>query len=267
MGRNDALTGMASVQKAFALLDVVASDRRGLSAKEISAALDMPLPSVYRLLKALVASEHVVHLKGESRYGLGYKLHALDESLRRQVGTPAAVARLILELHSRGDAAAYYAVHRGDHIVVAHVVDSPARRRITPMGFGFNDAAHATAFGKILLAGMDTEQRRAYLVRHGLPAMTDRTIRTETGLEAELERVREGGIAVEREEFITGASCLGAPVTNAAGQIVGSVAVSMDAGEFDARSAKVAVLLRDTADKVSRALRATSVLPQRRGGK
>ncbi|WP_026551710.1 IclR family transcriptional regulator [Arthrobacter sp. H20] len=263
MGRNDALTGMASVQKAFALLDVVAADERGVSAKDIAAALSMPLPSVYRLLKTLVESRHLIHLKDESRYALGYKLHALDASLHRQVGTPSAVARLVLELHSRGDAAAYYAVHRGDHIVVAHVVDSPDRRRIVPMGFGFNDAAHATAFGKILLAGMDPAQRRVLLGRQGLPAMTDNTIRTLDELELELERVREGGIAVEREEFMIGYSCLGAPVRNAAGQIVGSVAVSLDAADFDQRSAKIAVLLRDAADKVGRALRATSVLPQR----
>ena len=36
-------TGMASVQKAFALLDVVAADPRGATAKDISAELGMPL--------------------------------------------------------------------------------------------------------------------------------------------------------------------------------------------------------------------------------
>ncbi|NKX52527.1 IclR family transcriptional regulator, partial [Arthrobacter deserti] len=151
---------------------------------------------------------------------------------------------------------------RGDDIVVAHVVDSPVRPRITPMGFGFNDAAHATAFGKVLLAAMDAGQRQTYLARHGLPAMTARTICTEEGLEAELLGVRERGIAVEREEFIHGASCLAAPVTNPSGQTIGSVAVSMDPADFSARSSKVAVLLRDTAARVSRALRGTPLLPQ-----
>ena len=175
MGHNDALDGLASVRKAFALLDVVATDSRGMTAKEIAAALQMPLPTVYRMLKTLVASGHVVHLREESRYGLGYKLHALDTSLRRQVGTPPAVARLIQELHSRADAAAYYAVHRGEDIVVAYVVDSPAHPRITPMGFGFNKAAHATAFGKVLLSAMDAERRAIYLQRHGQPALTAAT--------------------------------------------------------------------------------------------
>lgn len=260
MGRNDALTGMASVRKAFAVLDVVAANSRGMSAKDISAALDIPLPTVYRLLKTLVTSEHLVHLKDQGRYGLGYKLHALDNSLRRQVGTPPAVARIIRELHVRSDAAAYYAVHRGDDIIVAHVVESPARPRITPMGFGFNDAAHATAFGKVLLAAMEPEQRRSYLARHGLPEMTHRTIQTMAELEAELCEVTDSGIAVEREEFLMGASCLAAPVTNLAGQTIGSVAVSMSPADFPARAAKVSTLLRDAADKVGKALRGTSLL-------
>lgn len=260
MGQNDSLTGLASVQKAFALLDVVASHHRGMSAKEIAAELQMPLPTVYRLLKTLVASEHLIHLKDESRFVLGYKLHALDQSLRRQVGTPPSVARLVRELHVRADAAAYYAVHRGEDIVVAHVVESPTRPRITPMGFGFNDAAHATAFGKVLLAGMDAERCRAYLQRHGMPSMTAATITGPAILDAELEGVRTSGIAVEREEFIRGASCMAAPVTTASGQTVGSVAVSMDPSDFLVRSGEVSVLLRDVASRVSRALRGSPML-------
>lgn len=262
MGRNDALTGLASVQKAFALLDVVASHHRGMTAKDIAAELAMPLPTVYRLLKTLVASEHLVHLKDESRYGLGYKLHALDNSLRRQVGTPPSVARLVRELHVRGDAAAYYAVHRGEDIVVAHVIDSSTRPRITPMGFGFNDAAHATAFGKVLLAAMEPERCSTYLALHGMPEMTAATITDPEAFAAELDRVRESGIAVEREEFIRGASCLAAPVTTPAGQTVGSVAVSMDPSEFAARAPQVSVLLRDVASRVSKALRGTTLLGQ-----
>lgn len=262
MGRNDALTGLGSVQKAFALLDVVASNNQGMAAKDIAAELEMPLPTVYRLLQTLVASEHVVHLKDESRFGLGYKLHALDNSLHRQVGTPPSVARLVRELHVRSDAAAYYAVHRGEDIVVAHVVDSPTRPRITPMGFGFNDAAHATAFGKVLLASMDEERCRAYLNRHGLPEMTAATITDPAAFGTELETVRASGTAVEREEFIRGASCMAAPVTTAAGQIVGSVAVSMEPSDFGARSGQISVLLRDVASRVSRALRGTPLLGQ-----
>ena len=81
MGYNDSLAGLASVQKAFALLDVVAAHNRGMAAKEIAADLQMPLPTVYRLLKTLTLSGHLVHLRDEGLYALGYKLHADRKSV------------------------------------------------------------------------------------------------------------------------------------------------------------------------------------------
>lgn len=261
MAPTDPQTGMASVQKAFALLDVVAGDPRGATAKDISTVLGIPLPSVYRLLQTLVASEHVVHLKEQRRYGLGYKVHTLDTSLRQQVGTPLSVQRAVRELHTAADAAAYFAVYRGDAIVVAHVVDSPHRPRINPMDFGFTDAAHATAFGKILLSRMDDDEVGEYLVRHGMRPMTDRTLTTVPALGRELARVRAEGIAVEREEFMPGASCMAAPVLSPAGRTLGSVAVSLRPADFARRHRAIAPVLRDAADRVGRALRAAEGCP------
>lgn len=256
-------TGMASVQKAFALLDVVARDPRGATAKDISTELGMPLPSVYRLLQTLVASEHVVHLRDQRRYGLGYKLHALDASLRQQVATPATVQRAVRELHGSADAAAYFAVYRGDAVVVAHVVDSPRRPRIDPMDFGFTGGAHATAFGKILLSRMDDDEVADYLGRHGMRPLTDRTLTTPDELGRELGRVRAEGVAVEREEFVPGASCLAAPVVDSAGRTLGSVAVSLRPTDFERRHRAIAPVLRDAADRVGRALRAAESCPVR----
>lgn len=261
MSPTDPQPGMASVQKAFALLDVVARDPRGVTAKDISTALEIPLPSVYRLLQTLVASEHVVHLKGQRRYGLGYKVHTLDTSLRQQVGTPVSVQRAVRELHVAADAAAYFAVYRGDAIVVAYVVDSPQRPRINTMDFGFTDAAHATAFGKILLSRMDEAEVTEYLHRHGMRAMTERTITVRTALARELARVRTEGIAVEREEFVPGASCLAAPVVDSAGRTLGSVAVSLRPPDFERRHRAIGPVLRDAADRVGRALRAAEGCP------
>ncbi|MEX5237674.1 IclR family transcriptional regulator [Kocuria arenosa] len=254
-------TGMASVQKAFALLDVVAGDPRGATAKDISTELGMPLPSVYRLLQTLVASEHVVHLRDQRRYGLGYKLHALGASLRQQVAVPATVQRAVRELHASADAAAYFAVYRGDAVVVAHVVDSPRRPRIDPMDFGFTGAAHATAFGKILLSRMDDDEVADYLGRHGMRLLTDRTLSTPEELGHELGRVRAEGLAVEREEFVPGASCLAAPVVDSAGRTLGSVAVSLRPADFERRHRSIAPVLRDAADRVGRSLRAAGGCP------
>ena len=76
---------VATVSKALAILEIVA-DREGASAREIAAALDIPLSTAYRLAQNLVNADYLVHLKDCRRYELGFKLHQLGLSLHRQMG-------------------------------------------------------------------------------------------------------------------------------------------------------------------------------------
>lgn len=247
---------MASLRKALALLDVMAAAPEGLAARKISETLRLPLATTYRLLAVLVEAGYVIHLPERSRFALGYELHHLGASLHRQVDPPVSVTRLITRLHIEADAAAYYAVHRGEDLVLAHVVDSKEHPRIAEMGFGFNGAGHATAFGKILLAGMSRPELDRYLARHGMAALTTATLGDAGALDRQLAGVRARGIAVEQEEFSTGVSCLAVPILDPAGQAVGSVAVSVDAVEFSARRPVLEPVLRSIGHQVGQAIRA-----------
>ena len=244
--------GVATVEKALAILEVVA-ERSGASAREVSDALGYPLPTVYRLMQALVQSDYLLHLKGQHRFELGYKLDRLGVSLHRQIGIPSTVRAEIARLHNLARTAAYFAVYRGSDVVVAFVVDSPVFPRLTPLNFGFHQAAHATAFGKILLSGMSSEQRDQYLEVHGMTKLTATTATERTVLDDELRQVAQSGIAWELEEFVPGQCCAAIGVRNGAGMIVGSVAISAPAAEFTVgRKREIERLLRDTSNQVSR---------------
>ena len=244
--------GVATVEKALAILEIVA-ERSGASAREVSDALGYPLPTVYRLMQALVQSDYLVHLKGQHRFELGYKLDRLGVSLHRQIGIPSTVRAEIARLHNLARTAAYFAVYRGSDVVVAFVVDSPVFPRLTPLNFGFHQAAHATAFGKILLSGMSSEQRDQYLEVHGMTKLTATTATERAVLDDELRQVAQSGIAWELEEFVPGQCCAAIGVRNGAGMIVGSVAISAPAAEFTAgRKREIERLLRDTSNQVSR---------------
>ncbi|MGA7204482.1 MAG: IclR family transcriptional regulator C-terminal domain-containing protein [Specibacter sp.] len=242
------------LEKTFAVLEFVA-ERGGATAKEVSDALGYPMPSVYRLAKALVQTGYLVHLKDQSRFELGYKPHQLAVSLHRQIGVPSAVKAAIVDLHQRVAMAAYFAVYRGADVVVAYVVDSPEHPRLQPLSFGFHEAAHATAFGKIMLAGMNEQQRDQYLSVHGTMPLLENTITDLNVLSEHLETVMIDGIAWEHEEFVPGKTCSAVGVHNGAGMIVGSVAVSADSGFMAGRERDVELALRDTANKVSKYFR------------
>lgn len=258
MRDRDRLDGVATVQKALQLLEAIA-DRGSSTARELSASLGIPLPTVYRLAQELVKRGYLVHLKAEYKFELGYKLYGLGVSLHRQIAASSEVRAAIDELHNTVEMAAYFAIYRGADMVVTYVSDCAEHRRLSPLKFGFHEAAHATAFGKIMLAGMSIEQRDEYLQVHGTPQLADATIADRATLEDVLAKVALRGVAWEREEFMPGKSCAAVGVRDASGLITGAVAISMDADAIDgSEERQVEVRLREYAGLISRYYRAES---------
>ncbi len=246
---------LQSVTRALRLLELVAATRDGVTAKEAAAALGVALPTAYHLLTTLTDTGYLVHLAADRRFVLGYQIRVLEQGLCLQLEVPPGVATAISRLHADADAAAYYAVYRDADVVVAHVVDSRRRPRVQVLDIGFHEATHATAFGKVLLAAMEPDARRAHLDTMGLRACTGRTIVERSALEDHLAHVRESGVALEIGEFQDGLSCLASAVRTPDGAVVGSVAISLPSAEFATRRWQLERAVRHGATAVTRALR------------
>lgn len=240
-----------SVHRTLDILEVVAA-RGGASAKEIADATGLPLPTVYRLARELLDSDYLVHIREEKRFELGYKLHQLGVSLHQQIGVPREVRAEITSVHERLGLAAYFAVHRGSQIAVVFAADSPECPRLRPIDFGFHEAPHATALGKILLANMDPEQRTLHLDDEPMPRFGPGTITRHQELAEQLDVVADRGIAWEHGEFQAGATCVAASVRGASGVLIGSVALSGPDARMAEAPAQVETALRVTASRVSR---------------
>ncbi|GAB3051550.1 IclR family transcriptional regulator [Sediminivirga luteola] len=249
--------GVATLQRAFAVLEEVSASG-SISARELSERLSIPLPSVYRLLNELVAAGYLVHLRAEHSFELGHKVFGLGLSLQRRIVAPSPVRRVIDELHRTLGMAAYFAVYRGLDVVLTYLSDCPSHPRLTPLRFGFHEAAHATAFGKIMLGGMSAPERDAYFEGHSLRPLTPRTITERETLEAHLLDVATRGLAWEQEEFVPGQTCAAVGVRNGSGLVIGSVAVSMPARNAEDRPRQVESCLREYAGHASRYLRSGS---------
>lgn len=242
---------VVTVQKSLQLLEAIA-ERGGCTAKELSDILRFPLPTVYRLAQELVASGYLVHLRLERRFELGYKLYGLGLSLHQQLGVSGAVRSAIDTLHNSLGMAAYYAIYRGADVVLTYVSDCAEHPRLAPLRFGFHEAAHATAFGKIMLATMSIEQRDDYLNSHRMPALTPSTITDPEALERVLSTVALRGIAWERDEFIPGKTCAAVGVRDRSGLVVGAVAISMDTTTAPTNDGRIERSLREYALSLSK---------------
>jgi len=84
---------------------------------------------------------------------------------------------------------------------------------------------HCTSTGKVLLAYLSLEERKAVLPET-LLACTKNTIVDRLSLEQVLERVREQGYAIAHGEFEEGLSAIAAPIRDHTGRVVATVSIS-----------------------------------------
>jgi IclR family pca regulon transcriptional regulator len=83
--------------------------------------------------------------------------------------------------------------------------------------------AYCTSMGKVLLAYLPEDERAARLDRSPLKRHGPNTVTDKEALVAELDRVRETGIAINNEEIAFGIRAIAVPVRGRSGSVVASV--------------------------------------------
>lgn len=84
---------------------------------------------------------------------------------------------------------------------------------------------HCSAIGKAMLAHFDDEKVERIVDDWGLPAFSDETITEYETLVAELEEIREEGVAYNRGEYLSGISAIGAPILGDDDTVYGAICV------------------------------------------
>ena len=247
--------GIRSADRVLRILDEVGTTPDGLTAAELARRLDLSAATTYRLLATLQTHDYLT--RGlDSRYSLGRAVDGLGRAVRSQLVATPAVRDILAGMRDRAHAPAYLTVFRGDDIAVAHVADSAEHPRIGQLHVGFAEAAHVTAFGKLMLAAKDDAGVRRYLERNGAPAISTHSVTSENELLQQLDDVRALQIAVEVEEYMPKLACIAAPVRSRSGRTVGAVSLSTTADEFRTRAHELEKIVRRGAWHVSSSLHA-----------
>ena len=242
--------GVQSLERAFDLLERMADAGGEVGLSELSASSGLPLPTIHRLMRTLVACGYV-RQQPNRRYALGPRLIRLGESASRLLGTWARP--YLAELVEATGETANMALLDGDEVVyVAQVPSKHSMRMFTEVGRRV--LPHSTGVGKALLAQLSPQDTRALLGRTGMPAATERTITDPDAFLAELDRVRERGYAVDDSEQEVGVRCLAVSVPDS--PTAAAISVSGPAGRVtEAATDKFVPVLHDVARQLARALR------------
>jgi DNA-binding IclR family transcriptional regulator len=208
--RDDALdprAGVGAVENALRLLQLY-REREVLGVSETARLLSVGRSTAHRLLTTLRAHGFVVQDCSRA-YRVGPALRELGAAIADS-GVMRARYRVYMQAlcDELGETVNLVALRGTDAVFVDSVETSRPLRVAGREGVVL--PAYAVSAGKALLAALTVDVLRELYADDALTPLTERTLRSRTALEAELETVRQRGYAVnvgESERGITAAAC------------------------------------------------------------
>jgi DNA-binding IclR family transcriptional regulator len=243
-----------SLERAAAMLRLLAGDERRLGLSDIASSLDLAKGTAHGILRTLQHEGFVEQDSASGRYQLGAELLRLGNSY---LDLHALRARALIWTddlaRSSGESAYLGVLHQHGVLIVHHVFRPDDSRQVLEVGA--MQPLHSSALGKVLSAFdpvahsevLETERKN----------FTHRTVSEADAFESVLDLTRARGWATDVEETWEGVASVAAPIHDRRRMPVGAVAVTgavervCQGGEL--RSELVAAV-RDCARAVSRDL-------------
>jgi DNA-binding IclR family transcriptional regulator len=221
-----------------------------MSLGQLAGRVGLPKSTVQRIIAALDFENFVVSVFPDKRLRLGPGLVRIAHSIRFPI---AETARPYLrELSAKTGETVDLAVLDGDKAVFVDQIPGTHRlRAISAIGVSF--PLHCTANGKAMLAAMGAEELSRLKKRVRLTAFTKNSIRSWEKLEDELLRIREAGIAYDREEHSVGISAIGTAIIGVEGDIA-AITIPTPTVRFANKATELAKALKVCREKVDRIL-------------
>jgi IclR family KDG regulon transcriptional repressor len=236
------------------MLGVLADDRAGLGVTELASKLDLHKSTAHRLIMVLESNRFVEKEAVTGKYRLGSRIVELGLSALSRLDIYEIARPHMRGLVSETGETAHLGVMRGGEVVSVVNVESTRTLR-TPSEVGRRHAAHCSSLGKAILAFSGQEAVDAFLKDRKLEGFTRNTITSADLLLKELDVIRRNGFAVDDEEREEGLRCIGAPVWNNHGEVVGAVSIAGPAFRITRdQTVALAALVRNAAGRVSTAL-------------
>jgi IclR family acetate operon transcriptional repressor len=218
--------GIRSVSKALTILELIARSGGEMTLTAIAGAAELNISTCHHLLATLHDAGFVARLRGKRTYVLGAKILFLHTAALKQVNLPRRAQRVLEYLNARTREAVQIAVMQGDALVALMRKESLHATK-TEAGIPVaEDAAHATATGKAILAWLPEGELTRIIERRGLPCLTPNTITELPALIEELRLVRRHGFAIDREENQPGMITVATAIRDASGSVVGAIGIA-----------------------------------------
>lgn len=241
------------VDKAFMILEFIASQKGGVSLATLVKELDIPKTTIHRLLETMKERGYIEAIPDTEKVRLGLK--AIDigmSALSNQEIVDVSIPYL-RELAEITGETAFLGVYVEGEIVYLYKAEGSKSMRISSQ-LGTRRPIHSTGLGKAIMAYSSLDEVDRVLKEKGMPEFTENTITEASRYHEELREVRINGFAKDAEEVEIGLGCFAAPVFNYTGSPAGAICISGPIQRIRENKPLLVEKLLEASDQISRRL-------------
>ena len=207
----------SAVSRVMQIVEAVARAERPPSPADLACQLNIPKPSIHRLLNQLEDDGFVqTNLRGLILPSA--KMHSIAWGVLHTERFSAARRAILQELTEKIDETCGIAVPRGTEMVYYDRVQSDWPLQID-LQVGSHTPSWCTASGKLYLSSLPRERRRRIIDKLPLMQYTRNTIVDTQILEAELEQIKVSRVGTDNQEFVDGMVACAVPINDSSGKL------------------------------------------------
>ena len=261
MGRNAALQRSPKalsdryrihvIDRAAQILDCFGFDHQELSVSEIGAKTHLHRSTAHRILVALEYNDLIQQNPENGKYRLGIKLFRLGHQAVSHLNLREICRPFLTRIMNETKETVHLAVLDEDQVLYLDKVEGPHALRM-PSRVGRRIPTYCTSLGKAMLSCLDDQEVKNIFRSRVLRPYTVNTVKTLDRLLTELRVIRRRGYSVDNEEIEIGLRCVGAPIKDYTGAMVGAISVAAPSARLSTQKIHTAgKLVVATAEEIS----------------
>jgi IclR family KDG regulon transcriptional repressor len=222
------------IDRAAQILDTFGFDHQELSVSEIGAKTGLHRSTAHRILMALEYNDLIKQNPDTGKYHLGIKLFKLGYQAVSQLNLREICRPFLTRIMNETQETVHLAVLDDDQVLYLDKVEGPHALRM-PSRVGRHIPTYCTSLGKAMLSCLDDQEVRNIFRSRVLRPYTVNTVKTLDRLLTDLRVIRSRGYSVDNEEIEIGLRCVGAPIRDHTGAMVGAISTAAPSARLAAQ--------------------------------
>jgi DNA-binding IclR family transcriptional regulator len=207
----------SSITRVLEIIEAISRADRPISPAELAFSLDIPKPSIHRLLQQLEADNYVqINMRG--LLVPAERMHEIALGVLHSSRFKALRQAILNNLAETIGETCGIAIPDGIEIIYYDRVQTNWPLRIH-LPVGSRTPAWCTASGKLYLSSLPKERRQCIIEKLSMDKMARNTFTEPERLETDLLKIQENDLATDNEEFVDGMVACSVPIKDQDGKL------------------------------------------------